>query len=56
MAADSLESACLKAGYRLFASELQLLASMEMNLFSGLAARLDRGLCRAAVEEQVFRR
>lgn len=46
-AEGALEWACLQEGYRLNPRELQLLSSLELQCFSGLADRLSPGLCRA---------
>ena len=47
LAADSLEVACLKEGYRLFPMELLLLSGLELQHITEFAARLNPGLCRA---------
>jgi hypothetical protein len=46
-AANSLETICLKEGYRLVPEELRLLSGLEIKGISVLADRLDPGLCRA---------
>ena len=47
-AADSLEAACLREGYRLIPGELHLLSCLDLQLMTELAGRLNRGLCRAS--------
>lgn len=47
LAAESLEAACQQEGYRLSPTELLLLSRLEQQHISGLADRLDSGLCRA---------
>jgi hypothetical protein len=49
LAADSLEAACLREGYRLIPSELQLLSSLDQQHIREFASRLNPGLCRADV-------
>ncbi len=46
-AADSLEAACLREGYRLFPVELRLLSGLDMKGINELAGQLNPGLCRA---------
>jgi hypothetical protein len=46
LAAESLESACLREGYRLSPAELRLLSSLELQRIAELADLLDSGLCR----------
>jgi len=45
-AAASLEKASLQEGFRLSQTELLLLSKLELQGFSGLAHRLNPGLCR----------
>jgi hypothetical protein len=47
LAANSLEAACLKEGYRLFPAELRLLSGVDLQCVNELAGRLDPRLCRA---------
>jgi hypothetical protein len=44
--ADSLESACMKEGYRLFPAELRLLSDLDLSCITELSGRLNPGLCR----------
>lgn len=46
-AADSLETACLREGYRLLPAELRMLTDLELQGVAALAGRLNPGLCRA---------
>lgn len=47
LAAESLESASMQAGYRLSLAELLLLSgNMELQRITELADRIDPGLCR----------
>lgn len=43
----SLEKASLQQGYALTAAEIRLLSGLDLLGFSGLAHRLNPGLCRA---------
>jgi hypothetical protein len=47
LATNSLETACLQEGYRLFPAELRLLSGLDMRCVAEFADRLDPGLCRA---------
>lgn len=49
LAAESLEAACLREGYRLFPAELRLLSGVDQQSIAELAGRLNPGLCRADV-------
>lgn len=48
LAADSMEAACLREGYRLLPQERQLLCELDLNSLEELAVRLDLGLRRAS--------